>query len=93
MREFLYLMKVWLIIPNIKLLNKIRNHKQTVSGSIKEIHSHILYFLFQDLKLINNDLTPKAIIDILSKDDPNVADGEGCCNLELEVTFLQCTIL
>lgn len=57
------------------------------------MHSHILQFLFQDLKLINNDLTPKAIIDILSKDDPNVADGEGCCNLELEVIFLQCTIL
>lgn len=57
------------------------------------MHSHILQFLFQDLKLINNDLTPKAIIDILSKDDPNVADGEGCCNLELEVIFLQSTIL
>lgn len=46
-------------------------------------------YLMKDLKLINNDLTPKAIIDILSKDDPNVADGEGCCNLELEMTFLE----
>lgn len=38
-------MKVWLIVPNIKLLNKIRNHKQTVSGSIKEIQSYFIFFV------------------------------------------------
>jgi hypothetical protein len=36
---------------------------------------------------VNNDLTPKDVIDVLAYDDPNVADGEGCYNLELEVCF------
>ena len=42
-------------------------------------------YMIKDLKLISQDLTPKDVIDILASDDPNVADGEGCCNLELEV--------
>ncbi|OWF43641.1 radial spoke head 10 homolog B-like [Mizuhopecten yessoensis] len=46
-------------------------------------------YMMKDLKLINNDLTPKALLDILSSDDPRVSDGEGCCNLELEMTFLE----
>ena len=41
--------------------------------------------LFQNLKLLNENLTPKKVIEILSEDDPRVADGEGCLNLELEV--------
>lgn len=43
----------------------------------------------QDLKLINTALTPKAIIAILAKDDPGVADCQGAVNLELEMTFLE----
>lgn len=39
----------------------------------------------QDLKLINDDLTAKHVIEVLAADDPNVADGEGCYNMELEV--------
>ncbi|KAK3611960.1 hypothetical protein CHS0354_011618 [Potamilus streckersoni] len=46
-------------------------------------------FMIKDLKLINNDLTARHVIDILAEDDPNVADGEGCYNLELEMTFLE----
>lgn len=40
---------------------------------------------FQDLKLLNNDLTPKAVIDVLAIDDPKVTDPDGAVNLELEV--------
>ncbi|KAL8580369.1 hypothetical protein ACOMHN_037468 [Nucella lapillus] len=43
----------------------------------------------KDLKLINNDLTPQKVLEVLSVDDPAVADGEGCYNLELEMTFLE----
>ncbi|KAK7100769.1 radial spoke head 10 homolog B-like isoform X2 [Littorina saxatilis] len=46
-------------------------------------------FLLKDLKLVNKDLTPQCIIGVLSKDDPAVADGEGCYNMELEMTFLE----
>ncbi|XP_052066462.1 radial spoke head 10 homolog B-like [Mytilus californianus] len=46
-------------------------------------------YMLKEFKLINNDLTPKAIIQVLTSDDPNVSDGEGCCNLELEMTFLE----
>ncbi|XP_046357024.1 radial spoke head 10 homolog B-like [Haliotis rufescens] len=46
-------------------------------------------FMTQDLKLINSDLTPQAILEVLASDDPKVADGEGCYNLELEMTFLE----
>ena len=40
----------------------------------------------QDLKLINNDLTAQGLIEVLASDDPSVTDGEGCYNLELEVS-------
>ena len=43
----------------------------------------------QDMKLINATLTAKSVIDVLSHDDPNVADEEGAINLELEMTFLE----
>ncbi|XP_060605210.1 radial spoke head 10 homolog B-like isoform X2 [Ruditapes philippinarum] len=46
-------------------------------------------YMMKDLKLVNNDLTPKDVIDVLAYDDPNVADGEGCYNLELEMSFLE----
>ena len=42
-------------------------------------------FMMNDLKLVNPDLTAKAIIDIFGSDDPKVADEEGTFNLELEV--------
>ncbi|XP_076440634.1 radial spoke head 10 homolog B-like isoform X2 [Babylonia areolata] len=46
-------------------------------------------FLLKDLKLINSDLTPQKVLEVLSVDDPAVTDGEGCYNLELEMTFLE----
>ncbi|ESO92384.1 hypothetical protein LOTGIDRAFT_233146 [Lottia gigantea] len=46
-------------------------------------------FMMKDLKLINNDLDPQAVIRVLSSDDPSVDDSEGCYNLELEMTFLE----
>lgn len=46
-------------------------------------------FLLKDLKLINNDLTPQRILEVLAIDDIVVADGQGCYNLELEMTFLE----
>jgi len=45
----------------------------------------LISLTIQDLKLINNDLTPKDVIQILAADDPNVADDDDCCNMELEV--------
>ncbi len=41
--------------------------------------------MFQDFKLLNEDLTAKAIAEILAQDDPNVTDPEGDVNLDLEV--------
>ena len=35
--------------------------------------------------MINEDLTTKDIIDILTHNDPKVSDAEGACNMELEV--------
>jgi hypothetical protein len=42
-------------------------------------------FMMKDLKLINTDLTPKAIVDILASDDPKITDDEGAINMEPEV--------
>ncbi|CAL1526160.1 unnamed protein product [Lymnaea stagnalis] len=47
-----------------------------------------LHFI-KELGLINNDLTPAKIVQLLTSDNPNVSDGEGCFNLELEMTFLE----
>ncbi|XP_052776085.1 radial spoke head 10 homolog B-like isoform X2 [Mya arenaria] len=46
-------------------------------------------YMIKDLKLINNDLTAKDVIEVMAKDDPNVSDGEGSYNLELEMCFLE----
>ena len=46
------------------------------------------FIFLQDFKLVNVDLTPKEIIDILAVDDPNVTDPEGAINLELEVSMI-----
>nr|KAG5709598.1 hypothetical protein BaRGS_001648 [Batillaria attramentaria] len=46
-------------------------------------------FLLKDLKLINNDLTPQLALGVLSLENPAVDDGEGCYNLELEMSFLE----
>ena len=57
---------------------------------------HTLYIcgfsisFYKDLKLINNDLTAQGVIEVLSSDDPSVSDGEGCYNLELEVSIYYC---
>jgi len=37
------------------------------------------------MKLINDTLTTKAFVEILSSDDPKVTDEYGSVNLELEV--------
>lgn len=58
-----------------------------MTPTVKLLYQYLLVYNFQEFKLINNDLTPKAIIQVLTSDDPNVSDEEGCCNLELEVCF------
>ena len=42
--------------------------------------------------MINADLTPKAVVDILAADDPKV-NPEGMVNLELEVGVRSSTFL
>ena len=49
---------------------------------------YLLFYCLQDFKLVNVDLTPKEIIDVLAVDDPNVTDPDGAINLELEVIDL-----
>ncbi|KAK3777550.1 hypothetical protein RRG08_021670, partial [Elysia crispata] len=46
-------------------------------------------FLLKDLNLINQDLTASATIGVMASDNPEVADGKGSFNLELEMTFLE----
>ncbi|XP_012938646.1 radial spoke head 10 homolog B isoform X2 [Aplysia californica] len=46
-------------------------------------------FLLKELGLVNQDLTPAKILEVLGSDNPGVSDGEGCYNLELEMTFLE----
>ncbi|CAG5118523.1 unnamed protein product, partial [Candidula unifasciata] len=46
-------------------------------------------FLLRDLELINEDLTPEAVIQVLASVNPTLSDGEGSYNLELEMTFLE----
>ena len=48
-----------------------------------------LLLLLKDLNLVNNDLSAKAIVEVLAADNPNVCDEEGAVNLELEMTFLE----
>ena len=51
-------------------------------GFTNELNGHYL----QDMKLINNDLTAKAVIEVLASDYPTMTDEEGSINMELEVT-------
>jgi len=44
-----------------------------------------MFYCVQDMKLINDTLTTKAFVEILSSDDPKVTDEYGSVNLELEV--------
>lgn len=37
------------------------------------------------MHLLNNDLTAKAVVDILASDNPRVRDSHGSVNLEFEV--------
>ncbi|XP_059162834.1 radial spoke head 10 homolog B-like [Physella acuta] len=46
-------------------------------------------FFLKEIGLVNEDLTAKKVIEILGADNPRVCDGEGCFNLELEMTFLE----
>ena len=45
-------------------------------------------FMLSDFRLINSDLSPKEVLTILAKDNPELAQ-EDFCNLELEMTFLE----
>lgn len=45
-------------------------------------------FMLSDFRLINSDLSPKEVLQILAKDNPELAQ-EDFCNLELEMTFLE----
>ena len=45
-------------------------------------------FMLSDFRLINPDLSSKKVLQILAKDNPELAQ-EDFCNLELEMTFLE----
>ncbi|XP_072016085.1 radial spoke head 10 homolog B-like isoform X2 [Amphiura filiformis] len=45
-------------------------------------------FMLNDYRLINERLTPKRILEVLSADDPMAYDHKDC-NLEIEMTFLE----
>ncbi|KAK3716085.1 hypothetical protein QZH41_019631 [Actinostola sp. cb2023] len=45
-------------------------------------------YMLNEFKLLNDILTPKDVIQILSRDSPHLAQ-EDFCNLELEMTFLE----
>ena len=44
--------------------------------------------LLKDLRLLNEELKAKDVIEILSKGDPKVCDSEGAINLEIEVSLI-----
>ncbi|CAH1773311.1 unnamed protein product, partial [Owenia fusiformis] len=46
-------------------------------------------YMVKDYKLINADLTARAILEILSVDDHAVMDPEEAVNMDLEMTFLE----
>nr|KAI8728850.1 radial spoke head 10-like protein B2-like; partial [Biomphalaria glabrata] len=46
-------------------------------------------FFMKEIGLINQDLTPTRLVELLASDNPLVMDGQGCYNLELEMTFLE----
>lgn len=45
-------------------------------------------FMLNDFRLINTELSPKEVLTILAKDNPELAQDDFC-NLELEMTFLE----
>lgn len=45
-------------------------------------------FMLSDFRLINSDLNPREVLQILAKDNPELAHDDFC-NLELEMTFLE----
>ncbi|XP_074640296.1 radial spoke head 10 homolog B-like [Tubulanus polymorphus] len=55
----------------------------------KTLNMRQFLFMLKDYKLINEDLTAKAIVNTLATDDCSIKDGEGAINLELEMTFLE----
>ena len=44
--------------------------------------------MLSDFHLVNSDLSPKEVLKVLAKDNPELAQ-EDFCNLELEMTFLE----
>ena len=68
------------------------SHKEWDSCSVciriwNEWTDPVVVFL-QDMKLINDTLTTKVFVDILSCDDPKVSDEHGGVNLDLEVLYV-----
>ena len=62
-------------------------HHSFVSSKVKVTEkSHVL---FQEVRLVNNDLTAKEIVTLLAHDDPKVTDPEGAVMVEFEMTFLE----
>lgn len=67
-------------------------YKSVCKPSKSPPHDHTLkmrdfLFMIKDYRLINERLTAKRILQVLSADDPAAYDSETC-NLELEMTFL-----
>ncbi|XP_071807191.1 radial spoke head 10 homolog B-like isoform X1 [Asterias amurensis] len=76
-----YMDRCWEIYCSVCSTNKHVPYEPTLK--MREF----LYML-KDYRLINETLTPKRILEVLSVDDPGAYDSHGC-NLELEMTFLE----
>lgn len=75
-----YMDKCWHVYKSVCKPNKHPPHDDTLK--MREF-----LFMLKDYGLVNERLTPKRILQILSADDPAAYDSHSC-NLELEMTFL-----
>jgi len=55
---------------------------------VLNVNIFAVIFYVQNMKMLNETLTTKAFVEILSADDPKVTDEYGSVNLELEVCLL-----
>lgn len=76
-----YIEKSWDIFNGLCIPNKFAPYEPAFKA-------RQFLFMLNEYKLFNNALTPKEVIEILSKDNPHLAQADFC-NLELEITFLE----
>ncbi|PIK56756.1 putative radial spoke head 10-like B [Apostichopus japonicus] len=75
-----YMDKCWQVYKSICTPSKFPPHDHTLK-------MRDFLFMLKDYRLINERLTSRRILEVLSADDPAAYDSETC-NLELEMTFL-----